>query len=162
MRNVKNKLTVLAAGGAAAFGALIASAMSAMPAFALGWDANQMIQSTTGSAGMSIKSINQQTLAQWVQSIATWVLGLCVVLFVLRVVLTAADRFVFGNAKEGNNAKGSMLSKIPIIGAYEMDVEWGTVFANFGKNLAIAAGAWLLVQIIVGVVLFIFGAVTQV
>ena len=153
----------------------IAAAILSMPATAsaLGWEANQMISQTTGTTGMTAASINQNTLATWVQNFTTWILGIAIVLFVLKVVLTAVDRLVFdsGGADKGGNVKrnlengkgngGGVLCQIPLIGAYDPSMAWKDIFIHFGKNLAIVAGAWVIVQIVTGVILFVFDALTK-
>ena len=155
----------LAACGLAGISALA----TASPAFALGWNANAMIQNTTGSTGgMTAANITQESFADWVTTFTTWILGLAIVAFVLKVVLTAVDRLVFGSPEAGKGGgggrggrggdEGGVLCKIPLIGAYQPNVPWKDVFIFFGKNLAIVAGAWVIVQILTGVILFVFTA----
>lgn len=141
----------------------------AQQALALGWDANDMITRTTGSTGVNVATINQQTLSNWVTSLTTWIVGLAIVIFVLKVVFTAVDRMIFskdgGKGAGGGNDRGKddggILCKIPLVGGYDASMSWKEIWIQFGKNVAIVAGAWLLVQILVGVVLFIFSAVTK-
>lgn len=177
MKSIKKTigLALLASGG-------LASGVVAVPskALALGWDPESMVAQTTGTTGMSAANINQQSLANWVQGFTTFLLGIAIVLFVLKVVLTAVDRMLFKNnigggsggggsnpmartAPSGGGGSGSgfSLANIPIIGAYPQDTEWKDVFIHFGKNVAIVAGAWVLVQIVVGVILFVFGTITN-
>ena len=161
-----------AIGFAALSASGVAAAVLSMPttAMALGWKANDMIQNTSGATGMNAASINKETLATWVQNFTTWILGIAIVLFVLKVVLTAVDRLVFDSGADnkktmGQNAKGQngggILCQIPLIGAYDPTMAWKDIFIHFGKNLAIVAGAWVIVQIVTGVILFVFDALTK-
>jgi len=159
----------LAVGGIT--GAAILSNPGTALAAGLGWNANDMIATTTGTTGMTATDIRQETLAGWVQNFTTWILGIAIVLFVLKVVLTAVDRLVFGNNGSGSGDRGSksdskngggVLCQIPLIGAYDPSMDWKNIFIHFGKNLAIVAGAWVIVQIVTGVILFVFGALTTV
>ena len=163
-----------AIGFAALSASGVAAAVLSMPttAMALGWKANDMIQNTSGATGMNAASINKETLATWVQNFTTWILGIAIVLFVLKVVLTAVDRLVFdsqgdgkgGTRKNLENGKGNgggVLCQIPLIGAYDPSMAWKDIFIHFGKNLAIVAGAWVIVQIVTGVILFVFDALTK-
>lgn len=157
----------LAACGLAGISSLAATSS----AFALGWNANGMISNTgVSTGGMTAANITQESFANWVTTFTTWILGLAIVAFVLKVVLTAVDRLVFGSpdaAKGGGGGggrggrggdEGGVLCKIPLIGAYQPTVPWKEVFIHFGKNLAIVAGAWVIVQILTGVILFVFQA----
>ena len=161
-------------GLALTLGGLTGAAILSVPstALALGWEANQMISQTTGTTGMTAASINQNTLATWVQNFTTWILGIAIVMFVLKVVLTAVDRLVFDsgpdksgqtkrNLEGGKGNGGGVLCQIPLIGAYDPSMAWKDIFIHFGKNLAIVAGAWVIVQIVTGVILFVFDALTK-
>lgn len=158
MFGIKKKIGAALIGSACA-----ASAVMALPskAMALGWDPQSMVAQTTGTTGMTAANINQQSLANWVQNFTTFILGIAIVLFVLKVVLTAIDRMVLqNNTGEAKTNGETILTKLPIIGAYK-DASWKEVFIHFGKNIAIVAGAWVLVQIVVGVILFVFGTITN-
>lgn len=177
MRGLKKKigLAVMSSGALASLMALPSTA------FALGWDPDDMMDKAgTGTGvGLSSGTINQQTLADWVMGLTTFLLGIAIVLFVLKVVLTAVDRMIFkndingggggggggmpgrGGGGGGGGSNGFSLANIPIVGAYPQDVEWKTIFIHFGKNVAIVAGAWVLVQIVVSVILFVFGTLTN-
>lgn len=146
----------------------------ALPQTALaieGWTPDAAIRGMAGNS-VSVKKFDEQTLMNWVQTMAMWLLGIAVILFVLKVVLTAVDRLVFGNqdgnvqfgGKGGGKGGGDagILTKIPAIGAYPADVPWKEIWIHLAKNIAIVAGAWVLVQLIVQVVLWLFGTVTKV
>lgn len=150
----------------------LASFMMTLPqqAFALGWQAKDMIANTSGVTELDAKPITQAEVAGWVTSVTTWVLGLAIVFFVLKVVLTAVDRMLFqnkmdgtarGGAKGGGGGEdGSVLSRIPFVGAYPQTEPWKEIWIHFGKNIAIVAGAWVLVNLVVNVILWLFGAIT--
>ena len=149
----------------------------------IGWNPTDMLNKTnTGGGNFNATTINQQTVFNWVQTITTWVLGIAIVLFVLKVVLTAIDRMVFDPDKGGTGGGGggggmgggggnrggrqgsgeSILSRIPIIGAYDASMSWKEIWKSFAKNIAIVAGAWVLVQLIAGIVMFAFNTITTV
>lgn len=134
----------------------------------LGWKADEMVKNTTGVTGMEAKAISQADVAAWVTSITTWILGLAIVFFVLKVVLTAIDRMLFQN-QVGTDSKGkavspnsdeTMLNRIPFVGAYPQNMPWKEIWIHFGKNIAIVAGAWVLVNLVVNVILWLFGVLT--
>ena len=165
MSGIKKKIGAAFLGIAGAASMLLALPSTAMAA--IGWDPKDMINKAGGDSGVGLKagSITQESLANWVMGFTTFILGIAIVLFVLKVVLTAVDRMVLGNVDgSGKSTKGNggfSLANIPIIGAYDYNVEWKTVFIHFGKNVAIVAGAWVLVQIVVSVILFVFGTLTN-
>lgn len=150
--------------GAAALGvAGVASGIAAMPstAMALGWEPEAMVAQTTGATGMTAANINQQSLATWVQNFTTFLLGIAIVIFVLKIVLTAVDRMLLQkNINDNKGAEETVLNKLPIIGAYK-GATWGEILKHFGIQVGIVAGAWVLVQIVVGVILFVFGTLTS-
>lgn len=144
----------------------------ALPQTALaieGWTPDAAISGMAGNS-VSVKKFDEQTLMNWVQTMAMWLLGIAVILFVLKVVLTAVDRMIFGNADGGavqfggakKTDENGILTKIPAIGAYPANIPWKEVWIHFAKNITIVAGAWALVQLIVQVVLWLFGTVTKV
>jgi hypothetical protein len=139
-------------------GLATAATIAPQYASALGWQANDMIKNTTGATGMTAATIDQQSLAKWVTDFTTFLLGIAIVLFVLKVVLTAIDRMVF--QKPGNESGSFSLSSIPVLGAYEPKVTWKDVWKHFALQIGIVAGAWVLVQVMVGVVLFVFSSIT--
>lgn len=142
-------------------------------AFALGWGAKDMISNTTKTTELDAKPITQKEVADWVTSVTTWVLAIAIVLFVLKVVLTAIDRLLFqqnvATGGQGTRAAGrgsatgdeqTLLQRIPFLGAYPQTEGWKEIWIHFGKNVAIVAGAWVLVNLVVNVVLWLFDAVT--
>lgn len=154
-------------------GALLATGIGAMmlPASAhastLGWNASCMVENASGGTGLKGVKFTPAGLSGWVQTFTQWILGIAIVLFVLKVVFTAIDRLLFANVtdpskntKGGSGTSDGILQRIPLIGAYPAELAWKEVWIHFGKNLAICAGAWILVQIVVGVVLFVFDAAT--
>lgn len=165
MRGIKKAL------GGALLASGLASFMMLLPshAHALGWKAQDMIAQTSGVTELDAKPITQADVAGWVTTIIVWILGLAIVFFVLKVGLTAIDRMLFQNKMEGGGKGGSrgtgsadetVLNRIPFIGAYPQDVPWKEIWIHFGKNVGIVAGAWVLVNLVVNIVLWIFGSVT--
>jgi hypothetical protein len=153
-------------------GLATAATIAPQYASALGWEANDMIKNTTGATGMTAATIDQQSLAKWVTDFTTFLLGIAIVLFVLKVVLTAIDRMIFksdiggsdgGKQRSGSgggSSSGFSLADIPFIGAYPQGTDWKDIWKHFALQIAIVAGAWVLVQVMVGVVLFVFSSLT--
>lgn len=166
MRGIKKAL------GGALLASGLASFMMLLPshAHALGWKAQDMIAQTSGVTELDAKPITQADVAGWVSTMTVWLLGLAIVFFVLKVVLTAIDRMLFqnkmddggkgGGGRGTGSAEETVLNRIPFIGAYPQDVPWKKIWIHFGKNVAIVAGAWILVNLVVNIVLWIFGSVT--
>lgn len=133
-----------------------------LSAFALGWDPTSMAQQAAGQSGTTITTIDQNTVATWVTNITTFLLGIAIVIFVLKVVLTAICEMLMAD----NDGMKDTLQGIPLIGAYKIGngdcKNFKDVFLKkFAKNLAIVVGAWVLVQLVVGLVLWLFGTFTQ-
>jgi hypothetical protein len=151
-------------------GLATAATIAPQYASALGWEANDMIKNTTGATGMTAATIDQQSLAKWVTDFTTFLLGIAIVLFVLKVVLTAIDRMIFksdvggsdsgSKQRSGGSSSGFSLADIPFIGAYPQGTDWKDIWKHFALQIAIVAGAWVLVQVMVGVVLFVFSSIT--
>lgn len=146
-------------------------------ALAVGWDVNDMIGSADlgDNNKLDTTQIDQNTIFKWVQDITTWAFGIAVVLFALKVALTAIHRMLFannggggggGNAGRGSSGGGrsgggdGFLTSIPIIGAYDDNMAWKEIWIAFGKNVAIVAGVWILIQLLVSAVMFVFGTLT--
>lgn len=129
------------------------------------WSAGTMLSNGASDAGVKIRNVSSGDINDWVIGISKWIAGLAVVFFVLRVVMTAVDRMVLGNIDDGQQHGGGTrgpqqnsgfrLSEIPVIGAYDPSVSWKQVWLNFAKNLAIVAGAYLIVMLIMNVVLWL-------
>ncbi|RAP50740.1 MAG: hypothetical protein BZ138_06380, partial [Methanosphaera sp. rholeuAM270] len=114
-------------------------------------------------------------ISGWVGTFTTWALGIAIAIFVLKIVLTAIDRMLFASKSasssggmggkssggSGGVTGGDVLTRIPLIGAYDSAVDWKEVFIHFGKQLAIVVGAWIFVQLVVNLVMFAFGALNQ-
>ena len=82
--------------------------------------------------------------------------------------MTAVDRMVLGNIDDGQQrgprggqGSGFRLSDIPMIGAYSPDVPWKQVWLNFAKNLAIVVGVYLIIELIMGVIMWLIGVTTM-
>lgn len=131
------------------------------------WSADKMLSDGAETAGVSITKVDSGGANNWVVGIAKWIIGVAVVCFVLKVVMTAVDRMVLGNLDDGSQRGGSRrrglqrdgfrLSDIPMIGAYPPDVPWKQVWLNFAKNLAIVVGVYFIIEIIMGVILWLIG-----
>lgn len=131
-----------------------------------GFTAEGMLGDAGKQAGFNVDTVNGETINGLVTRIATWAIGVAVALFVLRVVLTAVDRMVLGGQDPYGNQQ-SVLSGIPIVGAYPpkqndgSGYTWKDVWLNFAKQLAICVGAWFGVSLIVGLVSWLMGTVTN-
>ena len=156
-------------------------ALAPHEAAAVGWDADEMMTSAGKTSGnIAPTKIDASTVDQWVTGITNWLIGIAVVVFVLRVVLTAVDRMVLGNTQDGMGGRpgpggpgggpggpggpqggGFRLSDIPVVGAYPPNISWKQVWINFAKNLALVVGAYIIVQLIMGVILWLIGVGTS-
>lgn len=160
--------TAIVATGAVA-GSL---ALAPHEAAAVGWQPKDMMDAAGKTSGdIKPTQIDASTVDKWVTGITNWIIGIAVVVFVLRVVLTAVDRMVLGNTQDGMEGGrpgpggpggpgpqgGFRLSDIPVVGAYPTTVPWKKVWINFAKNLALVVGAYVLVQLIMGIVLWLIG-----
>ena len=127
------------------------------------------------SHGDEGETLSANTLGEKIRAIAAWLLGLAVVIFVLKVVLTAVDRILNDRESSVDSHRGntyyfhnSFLVSIPIIGAYppperdgynhtENGYTWKKVWANFAVQLVIAVGAWMMIELIVGLLSGVLG-----
>lgn len=132
------------------------------------WSAGTMLGNGASEAGVGIRNVDSGSANNWVVGIAKWIIGLAVVCFVLRVVMTAVDRMVLGNIDDGQQRgprggqeSGFRLSDIPMIGAYPPEVPWKQVWLNFAKNLAIVVGVYLIIELIMGVIMWLIGVTTM-
>lgn len=154
-------------------------ALAPHEAAAVGWDAEEMMNSAGKTGQLNVTEVNASTVDQWVTGITNWLIGIAVVIFVLRVVLTAVDRMVLGNTQDGMGGRpgpggpggpgapggpqgsGFRLCDIPVVGAYPPNISWKQVWINFAKNLALVVGAYIIVQLIMGVILWLIGVGTS-
>lgn len=132
------------------------------------WSAGTMLNNGASKAGVGIRNVDSGSANNWVVGIAKWIIGLAVVCFVLKVVMTAVDRMVLGNiddgpqrGQRGGQGSGFRLSDIPMVGAYPPDVSWKQVWLNFAKNLAIVVGVYLIIELIMGVIMWLIGVTTM-
>lgn len=160
--NVSKTLRYLSAVGTAAISTGIPTV-----ALAKGYSPNEILESATdGNANIDSSQFDSNQLSERVTSIATWAIGVAVVLFVLRVVLTAVDRMVLGGEDQYGRQQ-SVLSGIPMVGAYPPKQDdgsgysWKDIWLNFGKQLAICAGAWFLVNMMVQVISWLIASTMQ-
>ena len=148
-------------------------ALAPHEAAAVGWDAEEMMNSAGKTGQLNVTEVNAGTVDKWVTGITNWLIGIAVVVFVLRVVLTAVDRMVLGNTQDGMGGRpgpggpgdqqgsGFRLCDIPVVGAYPPNISWKQVWINFAKNLALVVGAYIIVQLIMGVILWLIGVSTS-
>lgn len=154
--NVSKTMRYLSAVGTAA---LSMGAPSVAFAVKGGYTPDTILKNATDEAGGGIQNdaLTGDALNERVSAIAGWAIGIAVVLFVLRVVLTAVDRMVLGGEDAYGNQQ-SVLAGIPVVGAYPpkqndgSGYTWKDIWINFAKQLAICAGAWFLVNMIVSLV----------
>ena len=137
------------------FGSLagVAAAGLAMPAKAFAasgtWNPEDIIQGDS----LDPTQIDANVISEWVRTFTTWIVGIAIVLFVLRVVITAVDRMLFGDEPD------SFLKKLPsVLAAYGKDKKWKDIFKTFALQLAVCACAWLIVNILAGVILWAAGS----
>lgn len=95
-------------------------------------------------------------------------LGIAIAVFVLKVVLTAADRLLIGGTvapgPAGPPQEQSMLSQIPLIGAYPPPeptgggYTWGAIFKRFFIQVSLCVGALLITELALGILKAAFSA----
>lgn len=163
--NAKNGIKVARSMLYVCTGAITAGTLLA-PATALAnnqWNPKTMLQNAGQSAGVHVNEINTSTVTGWVNTVVSWAIGIVVAIFVLRIALTAFDRMVLAN----NNSTAHIPFAYPNPGDERYDPNdirgntppegwtWKRIWINFAKNIAIVAGAWLLVQIVMQIVLMV-------
>lgn len=167
-RNIKIARSMLYA----CTGALTIVALVPETALAAGgqWDVDSMLEKGGQTAGISVTTVTAETITQWVNRIVSWAIGIFVAFFVLRIALTAFDRMVLANSN--SNAHVPFAYPNPGDERYDPnDIKgntppegwtWKRIWINFGKNIAIVAGAWVLVQLVMGIVSMVMSnVVTQ-
>lgn len=142
--------------------------MALLPAVAFAqsgkWDPSGILKTGGKDAGVEASDITAETVQGWVGSIVNWAIGIFVAFFVLRIALTAFDRMVLANMP--TTAHVPLAYPNPGDERYDpgefpgqaQGWTWKRIFVNFAKNIAIVAGAWVIVQVIMGLVVFFFGA----
>ena len=148
--------------------AFVAASAVSLPsqAFAVtDWKPDDAIK---GNGSVNPTEVDADKISEWVKTFAMWIIGIAIVMFVLRVVMTAIDRMLFTKVKEqqggmpgggGRGSSDSPLLKLPIvIRPYPETDGWGEIFKTFAIQLAICAGAWLIVNFLSGIVLWAFGS----
>ena len=93
-------------------------------------------------------------------------LGIAIAIFVLKVVLTAVDRLLLGGTVSpgpaGPPQEQSMLSQIPVVGAYPPPepmgggYTWGLIFKRFVIQVSLCAGALLITELALGILHGVF------
>lgn len=143
----------------------------------IGWSAKNEAMSTGVSTEDPEQHVDELTdeITSVCTSVTSWAIGLAVAMFILRIGLTAIDRMLL--PRQGTK-DAFHLSQIPIIGAYPDPDEitemtdneklamslsgkkggrprrwtWQVIWVNFAKQLAVCAGAWILVRVLLGIV----------
>lgn len=132
----------------------------ATPAFAAGqWKVNDMLTNAGKEAGVQPTQVTAGTITEWVNTIVSWAIGIFVAFFVLRIALTAFDRMVLANSNSTAHVPGAYpnpgderYDPNDVQGAPPEGWTWKRIWINFAKNIAIVAGAWAFVQLIMGIV----------
>lgn len=149
--------------------AILAAPVPALAASSSQWDVSSMLNSAGKQSGSTPVDVSANTITTWVNGIVSWAVGIAVALFVLRIALTAFDRFVLANS----NTTWHVPLAYPNPGDErydENDIQgntppegwtWKRIWINFGKNLGIVAGAWLLVQLVMGIIQMVSSAATS-
>lgn len=165
--NVTKTAGYMQKAGAVALGTglpLLAGGQVALAANGAWKDPNELIKSAGQEGSFEGTDVNGEWINTKVTSIAGWLLGIAVGLFVLRVILTAVDRMVLGGQDQYGN-QTSVLSAIPMVGAYPpkgpdgSGYTWKDIWINFAKQMAICVGAWVLVNAVVGIVSWLMTSV---
>lgn len=168
--DIRKVTKVVTCGMYAALGtagvSILATPVPAMAAVGGQYGVSEMLNNAGRDAGVQPTVINGSTVTYWVNGIANWAVRIAVAFFVLRIVLTAIDRFVLANS----NTTAHVPLSYPNPGDErydENDVKgntppegwtWKRIWINFGKNLGILAGAWLIVQLIMGIIQMVSNA----
>ena len=168
--DIRKVTKVVTCGMYAALGtagvSILATPVPAMAAVGGQYGVSEMLNNAGRDAGVQPTVINGSTVTYWVNGIASWAVRIAVAFFVLRIVLTAIDRFVLANS----NTTAHVPLSYPNPGDErydENDVKgntppegwtWKRIWINFGKNLGILAGAWLIVQLIMGIIQMVSNA----
>lgn len=149
--------------------AILACPVPAMAAGPGQWSVNTMLNNAGNSGGVTPRSIDATDITNWVNTVVSWAVGIAVAFFVLRVALTAFDRMVLANSNTTAHVPGAYPN--PGDERYDPnDVQgntppegwtWKRIWINFAKQIALVAGAWVLVQIVMGIVQMVFAATTS-
>lgn len=157
--NIKKTAIYLSGAGKAAI--LSGIPLLAVPTLALADShANTVFQTAHEKAnGNTDQKLTGERVSNTVTGIVTWVLGLVIIIFVLKVVLTGVDR-ILNDPDNSASKENSVLTKLPIVGAYPPPTNgpdgsegysWSKVWMNFAMQIAIAVGAWFIVNLISGI-----------
>lgn len=162
------KYVGLASATAAGFATMAIAPQSAYAAET--WTPDKMAQTIGDGTGVEVKPITQDQVSQWVLTIANWIIGIFVCIFVLKLVFTAIAYALVGDGDGTNQQRGAMTKNGPdaandfilynlgFLSAYPGKPK-EAVIHKFLPNLAICLGAWLIVQIGMSFILWFFGDV---
>ena len=146
----------------------------ATPSMALaGWTDDTLNSAAQRVGQTDAKEAGGGSIIEALSTLTNWLLGISLVLFVLKVVLTAVDRILVDYEKNSAYQAGgesSLLVSIPIVGAYpppdqysdggDTGYSWKRIWINFATQLIIAVAAWFFVRMIFGALLAVFGSLT--
>lgn len=173
--NIKSMIKAADCGLKVSLGALAGLGVVMLPEMAFAatggasgaqWNVSSMLNNAGSNSGVGFKAdaLQSSSIADKVNGVASWIIGLAVIFFVLRVVLTAADRMVFANS----NTTFHVPFAYPNPGDERYDENdlkgkqppegwtWKRIWLNLAKQIALAAGAWVLVQLVMTLVQFVF------
>lgn len=139
------------------------------------WNPHDMAGEIGAGTGVQVNEINQDTVSNWVLTIANWIIGIFVCIFVLKLVFTAIAYALVGDGDGTNQQSGTRMVKngqaaaddfilynLGFLSAYPGKPK-EAIIHKFLPNLAICLGAWLIVQIGMSFILWFFdSAVTSV
>lgn len=146
----------------------------------INWD----VGTTANDIGLTqqaARTVSPTVITNIAWNVGTLLFGIAVSLFVLKVVMTAINKGIFGEAGNGNDKahtrKGSTgsissmykrdsvddspfdLTELPgVIAAYPADTPWREIWKKFAVSVAIATGIWVLMGVVIGVINWVIGA----
>lgn len=138
--------------------------VSPQAALADDWITNVMDTSAQQVGEENAGTATGDSVATTVSSVAKWIIGMTIVLFVLKVILTAVDRMLLSSPEAGD----SVLVRLPVIGAYPMvdpgnpgkkGYEWKNIWILFFIQLLVCAGVWFFIDVIIGLISALLGRV---
>lgn len=171
---LKNALKTMAYVGTAATTSVAATTLMAVPAYAVTtWSPQDMTNQIGANTGVKVNTINQDTVSNAVKVISNWVVGIFVCIFVLKLVFTAVADALVGVNDDGNSSgRTSMpggrnpggdhnefiLYNLGFLSAYNMKPK-DALLHKFLPNIAFCLGAWLVVQLGLSAVMWLFSGV---
>lgn len=127
--------------------------------------ADEVFSTAHSNANGTDQKLTAGGINETVTGITGWILGLAIIIFVLKVVLTAVDR-ILNDPDNSASQHNSVLTRLPIVGAYPPPTmgpdgsegySWPKVWMNFGMQIAIAIAVWFIIGLIVGLMSQLLG-----